>query len=442
MKSFTIELFYLFFQGILIFQAFVFVVIYFITHKKDILYYSLFLFAAAAYFFINAPYTFFNVPEETVWKSIWYEYVNTPVIIIENFFYLLFLRAFFADITNNKAVVRVFRHTIALMPLLLLLFILLTTFKLDKQFIFYTVKMITVFPAIVVAYTVIKQRLPFAGLVANGLLCTIVGTSVTVLMIICGNNGIDSLFTTGYPLFFIRLGLLGDMIFYLTAILKKWHCQEKQLAVEKIQSQLEVEKLRNKISGDLHDDIGSTLSGVSMYSYMASTQLLNGEHENLKTTLQTIQQSASEVVNKLGDLVWSVKPGKDTIEVLIEKIEQYARDMCRAKNIDFTASITVLTNTSLTQEKRYHLFLCMKEAINNAVKYSEADLLELTVKEYNQLLEITIRDNGKGFDVENVKRGNGLDNMQQRVDELGAEYLLKSEPGKGTCVCMWLKMPE
>jgi hypothetical protein len=76
MQNRTIEIFYLLFQGALVFQVLFFGVLYFITGKKDILYYSLFLFFAAVYFFVNAPYTFFGIPEETIWASAWYDHVN------------------------------------------------------------------------------------------------------------------------------------------------------------------------------------------------------------------------------------------------------------------------------------------------------------------------------------------------------------------------------
>ena len=111
MQSRAIEVFYLLFQGVLVFQVLVFAVLYFITRRKDLLYYSLFLFFAAAYFFINAPYTFFGVPEEVVWNSSWYDYFNTPTIIIENLFYLLFLKVFFADITKDRTVTSVLAIT-------------------------------------------------------------------------------------------------------------------------------------------------------------------------------------------------------------------------------------------------------------------------------------------------------------------------------------------
>ena len=157
--------------------------------------YSLFLFFAAAYFFVNAPYTFFGIPENLVWNSAWYDYINTPVIIIENLFYLLFLQSFFADITGDVIINHVLKFTLRLFPIMLLLFVLLTALHIGKQFIFYTVKLIAVIPAMAVAYVLLTRKPPFAVLVANGLICTIAGTCTTVFMIILRNNGVHHLFT-------------------------------------------------------------------------------------------------------------------------------------------------------------------------------------------------------------------------------------------------------
>jgi signal transduction histidine kinase len=441
MQNRALEVFYLLFQGVLVFQVVVFGVLYFVTRRKDLLYYSLFLFFAAAYFFVNAPYTFFGIPEDLVWNSVWYDHVNTPLIIAENLFYLLFLRSFFADITGDIIVKRVLSVTLWLFPFILLLFVLLTAFHMGKQFIFYSVKLIAVVPAIVVAFVVLKRKPPFAVLVANGLLCTIIGTSITVFMIILGNNGVDQLFTTGYPLFFIRLGILGDMIFYLAAILKKWHFQEKQLAVEKLQSQLAVEKMRNKISSELHDDLGSTLSGINMYTYMINDLLHSGKYEQVKQSVDVIQKSADEMSHYLSDLVWSISPGQDALQKLIERLEEYATTMAAAKNIQIRISISDSTgNIHLPVETRRNIYLFCKEAINNAVKYSGGSLLELVIKEMDGKLEFSVRDNGTGFDAVMVRRGNGLENMQKRADEVGAKLVLLSKENKGTSLSLVCKI--
>lgn len=441
MYSRALEVFYLLFQGVLIFQVLVFAVLFFITRRKDLLYYSLFLFSAAAYFFINAPYTFFGIPEEKVWNSVWYDYINTPVIIVENFFYLLFLKAFFADITKDKMVRRIFRITLLLIPFIIVLFILFTIVGMDKQFIFYTVKLISVIPSIAVAYVVLKRKPPFATLVANGLICTIAGTCITVCMIVLGNYGFQYLFTIWYPLFFIRLGLLGDMIFYLAAILKKWHFQENQLSIEKLQSQLAVEKMRNRISSELHDDFGSTLSGINMYSYMINDLLRARKYEQAEQSVNIIQKSADAMTHHLSDLVWTINPGQDTLQKLIEKLEEYARDMGAIKNMEIKISIPEkIANINLPVENRRNIYLFCKEAINNAVKYSDATLLKLTVKKEDGKLEFSVSDNGKGFDAMMVRRGNGLENMQKRADEIGAKLMLQSKENEGASISLQCKI--
>ena len=443
MQNWPLEIFYLFFQGILTFQALVFGVLFFVTRRKDLLYYSLFLLFAAVYFFINAPYTFFGIPEDIVWNSAWYDYINTPVIIMENLFYLLFLKAFFADVTTDKNVSKVFRFVLWLIPVMVLLFIVLTVLHNNKQFIFYTVKLIAVIPSALVAYVVFKRKPPFATPVAIGLLCTITGTCITVSMIILGNNGVHHLFTDGYPLFFIRLGILGDMIFYLAAILQKWHFQEKQLAVEKLQSQLAVENFRNRISGELHDDLGSTLSGISMYSHIINNLIQSGNYDQVKLSADIIQKSADEMTHNLGDLVWTISPGQDTLQKLIEKLEEYAKDMAAVKNMQVKINVEEDTNSLyVPMDSRCNIYLFCKEAINNAIKYSHATTLELMVKKTGDRLEFSVSDNGNGFDAGMVKRGNGLKNMQKRADEIGARLIVQSKHYEGARVSLMVKITQ
>ena len=147
----SIELFYLFFQGILIFQVVIFLVLFRITKKKDIVFYALFLFFAAAYFFLNAPFTFFGISEALVFQSKFYAYVNIPLIIIENYFYLLFLQYFYKGLTNDKVVENTLRYTLLIIPVLILFFVVVTIAGTDTQAIYYTVKLLAVIPAIVSA---------------------------------------------------------------------------------------------------------------------------------------------------------------------------------------------------------------------------------------------------------------------------------------------------
>lgn len=413
-----------------------FLVIYFITYKKDILFYSLFLLAAAAYFFINASYTFFAVPEEIVWQSRWYDYINTPVIILVNLFYVLFLKAFFSDLTSNASVLKMFRFLLWLIPVFFALFVFLTFLGSDRQFIYYTIKLIIIVPATIVAYIILKQKLPYYRLIATGLICTIAGTALSVWMDYLYSEGIGrSIFATTYPFFFIKLGILGDMIFYLVAILKKWHAQEKQLAVEKLQSQLMVEKLRNKISRELHDDIGANLSGISMYSHIVNNLIRSGDYEQAVQSVNIIQKSAGEMTQNLNELVWTIKPEQDSFQKVFEKLEEYARSMGNVKQMTVNANLHEnRIFEKLPGEVQRNIYLICKEAINNAVKYSGATLLQLSAGYQFNVVEFLIKDNGKGFNAETVKRGNGLNNMQKRAEEIEAALIVESSEKKGTAI--------
>ncbi len=216
--------------------------------------------------------------------------------------------------------------------------------------------------------------------------------------------------------------------------------QKTELELQNLQILLS-ERLR--ISSELHDEIGATLSGISMYSHLTKEQMRLAQPAEVEKSLNIMQQSSGEMVNKLNDIVWLLNPGQDTLQKLIQRLEEYAEEMTAIKNMKLQTSVQdQFLARSLPVESRRNIYLFCKEAINNAVKYSEAGLLELTVKENNQLLEITISDNGKGFDAENVKRGNGLDNMQKRADELGADFRIKSKPSEGCSISLKVKITQ
>jgi len=378
MTDFSIELFYLFFQGILLFQTFFLGILYFITKRKDILFYSIFLLLSVVYFFINAPNTFFGLNDDAIFNSPLYLQGNIPLIIITNLFYILFLKVFFSEVYNSKVLNKIFHFIFfLLMPVLIAAFFLCRYFQIDTQPIFYFVNLLAAGVSIFIIIRVFRHRLPNTGWVAWGMVFNIVGTALTILMIVLERKGIRNLITLGYPLIFMRIGILADMFFYQVALLQKWHNQEKQLAVEKLQSQLEVEKLRNKISGELHDDIGSTLSGIAMYSHMTDGLLQSGHYEKARESVQVIKKSANEIVHKLGDMVWAINPDKDSFAGMLERIERYGIEMCSAKNIVFNYSTNIGgTFKDLEMDVRQHLYLLMKEAINNAVKHSEATIIK------------------------------------------------------------------
>ena len=201
--------------------------------------------------------------------------------------------------------------------------------------------------------------------------------------------------------------------------------------------------LRTKISQDLHDEVGATLSGIAMYSHLIRRQLKAGQSEKVEYSLGVIPQSASEMVNKLSDIVWLVNPRHDSIGNIIQKLEDYATEMAMVKNIRMTSSVSdKIADLKLPMEARRNIYLLCKEAINNSIKYSNCSLLHLRVQMYDHTLEYELQDNGIGFNFHEVKRGNGLNNMEQRANEIGATLKIVSATGKGTRITLQHKISQ
>jgi len=202
-----------------------------------------------------------------------------------------------------------------------------------------------------------------------------------------------------------------------------------------------VMKERLRISRELHDEVGATLSGISMYSHLAKEQIKYSSNLAIEKSLTIMQHSSGEMVNKLNDIVWLIKPEQDSLKKLVERLEEYAHNMAAIKNMHVEISLPEnLHEHTLPMETRRNIYMFCKEAINNAVKYSQGSLLKLGMKEVEGNLEVSIGDNGKGFDAAIVRRGNGLENMQKRADEIGATLVLTSKENEGVSISIKCKI--
>ncbi len=133
--------------------------------------------------------------------------------------------------------------------------------------------------------------------------------------------------------------------------------------------QTKMQNIRNTIAQDLHDDIGSTLSSISIISNIA---LREKDPRNTNDTMREIKDSSMTLMEKMDDIVWSINPKNDSLENLLLRIKRFATTLFEAKNIEYTITIQENINeVKLPMEYRQHIFLILKEAINNLVKYSE-----------------------------------------------------------------------
>ncbi len=195
---------------------------------------------------------------------------------------------------------------------------------------------------------------------------------------------------------------------------------------------LQQEKLRLRIARDLHDEMGSTLSSISILSEAA---LRNLQADIDRSRFSIIGERTRQVMEAMSDIVWSVNPRNDTMENVLQRMKEFAVEILEPQGIalHFEAGEAV-KSLNMPMEKRKDFYLLFKEAINNAAKYSGASDVWVSVRTDNNGLQLEVRDNGRGFDPALVKRGNGLWNMQRRAERMGGKFVLESMVGKGTRV--------
>ncbi|GIV45857.1 MAG: hybrid sensor histidine kinase/response regulator [Ignavibacterium sp.] len=202
----------------------------------------------------------------------------------------------------------------------------------------------------------------------------------------------------------------------------------------KIRQALEVEKLRTKISGDLHDEIGTSLSSISIFSELVRRNL-NVKDSNITEMLARIENTARELTDKMSDIVWSVNPGNDKFEDALYKLRDYAFSILESRgiNVNFNTD-SMKENIVLPLPVRRNLLLIFKELVTNAAKYSDATEVNISLQydSKNKKISLTVEDNGIGFEFDKIKKGNGLRNIHSRTEELGGTIKFDSSPGEGT----------
>jgi two-component system sensor histidine kinase UhpB len=198
---------------------------------------------------------------------------------------------------------------------------------------------------------------------------------------------------------------------------------------------LRLQSIRNKISGDLHDDIGSTLNSISIYSEVARKK-----DEQQDEALEMIGDASRKIIDAMSDIVWTINPDNDSFAKIIFRMKSLAYNLFRAKNIEFTFhSDETLDEKKLSLEERRNFYLIFKEATNNLVKYSNAVRVVITLTNENGSIKLSIKDDGVGFVMSEDITGNGLKNMKRRADEIKARLKIESSKGNGTQLELILK---
>ncbi len=242
-----------------------------------------------------------------------------------------------------------------------------------------------------------------------------------------------------YAIFFCILILIILFIVFVVIVynrkqllyIKEQQLKEAEHQNQLLQKELEKQKLleqeRERISHDMHDDLGA---GISALKLQAEFLKQKAEDDDLQNDIDELLKTSEEMNLSMREMLWSLNSGNDTLGSFIDYAIQYTSNFLRKTKIKFgSENEDIISETPISTELRRNMFLCLKEAVNNAYKHSHANKLNLSFFQEGNVFTMKISDDGDGIP-EGHPEGNGLRNMKRRMEEQKGEcHILKDGPG-------------
>jgi signal transduction histidine kinase len=219
----------------------------------------------------------------------------------------------------------------------------------------------------------------------------------------------------------LTIGLTG---FYLIRNYYRRQLEKQRMAAEKQQA---IEKERTRIATDMHDDFGANLSRVKFIS--EKMQIKKADDDTLKMDLSKISSYSDEMAQKMNEIVWALNRQYDSLGDLVAFCRSYASEYLTAHNIHLNFTGTDLTDRKIQGEIRRNIFLVIKESLHNIVKHANAAEATIIFELKDGLL-VTISDNGKGIDINNIRPfANGVENIKKRIASINGSINFKNNNG-------------
>lgn len=300
-------------------------------------------------------------------------------------------------------------------------------------------KIIMIVAALVYIFLSLVEHNPLMNYLAVGVLTQIFFSIVSLILVLSGAKA-QHIFDS--PIFYFEVGIICSIIFFLLGVFYK----NRQELILRIQEQeamkLEVERQsfenkitviktqqeeRNRISADMHDDLGAGMTSIRLYSELAKTKL----GEKSIPELDKISGSADELINNMNAIIWSMASQNDSMGNMVAYIRSYAIQYLENTNIKPFVSIpehlpALVVNGTI----RRNVFLVIKEALQNVVKHSGATELHIVMQKEPDGYSLVIHDNGKGIDFDKLRPfSNGLKNMRKRMKDVNIEFSIERENG-------------
>ncbi|MCA6066718.1 histidine kinase [Chryseobacterium sp. RG1] len=233
------------------------------------------------------------------------------------------------------------------------------------------------------------------------------------------------MFFTGFIIFVVLMYNRKQLLYLKEKQLKESEHQN-QLLQKELEKQKSIEKERERISHDMHDDLGAGISALKLHAEFLKQR---AEDDNLKSDIDELLKTSEEMNLSMREMLWSLNSENDTLGSFTDYSKMYAQNFLKKTKIQLTTeSENVVSETMISTEQRRNLFLCLKEALNNAYKHSQSNQLKLSFVQNEKEFMMKISDNGIGINHEKPE-GNGLRNMKRRMKEQNGHCEVTIENG-------------
>jgi signal transduction histidine kinase len=263
---------------------------------------------------------------------------------------------------------------------------------------------------------------------------------------------VDSVSVFSSPIFYYELGIVSEIMFFILGLTYKnrkeliekiqeqgymKHLVERQLYETKLAVLNAQQQERNRISADMHDDLGAGITAIRLYSEFAKSKL----KIEAVAEIEKISATANELLNNMNAIIWTMSSNNESLEDMVAYIRNYIQEVLENTSIKSTINIVEdLPDVKVSSQLRRNVFLVIKESLNNILKHSSANTVTFTLTKVPDGLSLFIQDDGIGFDLENVRRfGNGLKNMKRRMDEMSIDFSI--ENNNGTLIILHYALP-
>lgn len=364
--------------------------------------------------------------------------------------YFLFIRKFLNTKVNHPFIDKTFRIgqylILGFLAIYSVLYFFTNNFVLLNTFENITKQMLFVIGVVFIVYGLTRKSDKLLRYVVYGNIWLLIFSVISFMLIVTPLRFVSDPTSEwrfmNNAIIYYEIALVGELMYFLSGLAHKnrrdiiektKETERLKLANEKkeIENQIAIleaqKEERNRISADMHDELGSGVTHIRLMSEIVKTKMK--ENASLPE-IDKISNSANDLITKMNTIIWTMTSSNDSVENLITYIRTYALDFFENTHIECTCNIPpTIPNIQLSGEKRRNVFLAVKEALNNVLKHSKATNVTINIA-LDDKLYISIQDDGVGIDLEKLRRfGNGLKNMKSRLERINGNFIIQNNGG-------------